>query len=127
MVITILHHYLVWHYSRAFLELFHVWKNLLWFVVHFFSMPQMVRSLFAPWKRMQEEREKNWNFEDFAGTLFVNLLSRVIGMILRTIVLVIGLATLLFTFFGGLACFVLWSAAPALVVFLLILGISYII
>jgi len=90
-------------------------------------MPQMVRSLFAPWKRMQEEREKNWNFEDFAGTLFVNLLSRVIGMILRTIVLVIGLATLLFTFFGGLACFVLWSAAPALVVFLLILGISYII
>ncbi len=79
MLLTILHHYLIWHYTRAFGEIRHVAKNLLWFVVHFFSLPQLIRSFFAPYRRMTEERGNTFNLEDLASFVIIGLISRIIG------------------------------------------------
>jgi hypothetical protein len=127
MFLTILHHYVVWHFSQAYLQFFRVWMNLLWFVIHFFSLPQMVRSWFSPWKRITEERKKSWDLEDFFGSLLINLLSRIIGALMRTFVIMVGLLALLIIFVGGLTVYILWTVAPALIVFLIIIGIMYIV
>ncbi len=127
MFLTILHHYLLWHYSRAYIQFFNVWKNLLWFIVKFFSIPQMLRSWISPWKRITEDRKKAWNIEDMAGSFVINILSRFIGAIMRTVVIISGIFSLLVTFVGGLVTYLIWTVAPALIVFLIILGIVYIV
>ncbi len=124
LFLSIVHHYLLWHYSRAFLELFHVWQNFLWFVIHFFSLPQLMGSWIAPWKRMTEGRGQTWNLEDLAGFIIINLISRIIGFILRTIIIVIGLCSLFLTIIGGFAAYAFWVAAPLIIVLMLTIGIT---
>jgi len=123
--LSIAHHYLLWHYSRAFYEMFRVWLNLLEFVVQFFSIPQLMRSWVAPWKRMTEERTKKWDFEDLAGVIIINILSRVVGALLRTIIICIGLVSLLITTVGGFVVYAFWVAAPLAIFLLLALGVGF--
>lgn len=124
LFLSIMHHYLLWHYSRAFLEIFHVWLNLLWFIVNFFSIPQLMRSWLSPWKRIVEDRGEKWNFEDLAAFVIINIISRIVGGILRTAVIVTGLVCLTIMTIAGFAVYVFWIFAPVLIIALLGFGIS---
>lgn len=125
LFLSILHHYLLWHYSRAFLEIFHVWRNLLWFIVHFFSIPQLLRAWAAPWKRMTEGRGDKWDLEDLAGYIIIGFLSRIIGFIMRTAVLTIGFVSLFVTTVGGFLFYAFWVAAPLFILLCLGLGVVF--
>lgn len=122
-----MHHYFIWHYTRAFLEIFHVWLNLLWFVVNFFSLPQLMRTWLSPWKRIVEDRGEKWNLEDLAGFVIINIISRIVGGLLRTVIIAAGLIALLITVLAGLAVYVFWVFAPAVIIALLVFGISLLI
>ena len=124
LFLTVVHHYLLWHYSRAILEIFHVWLNLLWFVVHFFSIPQLMRSWLSPWKRMVEGRGEKWNLEDLAAYIVIGIISRIIGFILRTIVITLGLISLTITIVGGFVTYAFWIGAPVIIIALLGFGIT---
>lgn len=113
---AIMHHYLIWHYGRAFMEIAHVWSNLFWFTYHYFSIPQLLRSYFSPWKRMTEERGSTFNFEDLAGFVVVNLISRFIGMLLRTVIILMGFVALFLLVIGFIVTYVFWVCAPALLI-----------
>lgn len=116
LFLSIVQDYFLWHYSRAFREIFHVWLNLLWFIIRFFSIPQLIRSWFAPFKRITEERRRGFSFEDVAGYIIINLLSRLVGAILRTILIVIGLVFLFATIVAGALTQLLWVFVPAILV-----------
>lgn len=124
---TIVKDYTKWHYGEAFKELFHVWFNFLWFIIHFFSLPQLSKSLIAPWKRMTEERTKGFDFETFLSYILINLLSRVVGFILRSAVIILGLTLLLLATLTGFSIFLFWVIAPVGIVVLLAFGASLII
>lgn len=123
LLTTILHHYLLWHYSRAFLDLFHVWRNLLWFIIHFFSLPQLARSLIAPYRRITEERGETWSIEDLAGFVIIGMISRIIGFLIRTILIIFGTTTLLLGTLAGVLTFCFWVLAPAILLTSLLYGI----
>lgn len=116
--------YVRWHYSRAFGELFHLWFNFLWFVIHFFSLKELVVSLFAPWRRMVEEKKRGWSLEDMMSYIIINLLSRVVGFIMRASVVIVGLVCLTITIVTGAVTFLLWLFLPALVVATLLAGFA---
>lgn len=116
--------YFLWHYTRAFYEIFHVWWNLIWFVVRFFSLPELMGSWFSPWKRMVEGRGEKWNLEDLAGYVIIGFLSRVVGALMRTIVILIGVTVLLCVIVAGFTVYVFWVAAPLAIVLLLTGGIT---
>lgn len=122
---TFVSNYTYWHYRKAFTELFHVWLNFLWFVVHFFSLPQLTKSLFSPWKRMTEEKQ-GFNFEALAAYVVVNMLSRLVGAIMRGSVILVGLIALCFTTLVGLIVMIFWFVAPIVVLALFIGGASLI-
>lgn len=124
LLLSITHDYFVWHYTRAFKELFGVWINLLWFVVHYFSITELLRSWFAPFKRITEERRRGFNFEDFAGYVIINILSRVVGAIIRTFILFAGLVSLVGTIAAGFLVYVVWIFLPVLILATLVAGIS---
>jgi hypothetical protein len=127
LFLSIVHQYLIWHYSRGLLEIFHVWLNLLWFVFYFFSLPQLMNSWFSPWKRIVEKRKITWNLEDIAGVIIIGMISRITGFIIRTIIIFIGLVCLFITILGGLATYVFWVAAPLIIISLLGLGVTLLI
>jgi len=116
--------YFIWHYFRAWKELFNVWLNFLWFTIHFFSIPELFQSLFAPWKRMTEERKRSFNFEDIASFFIINFLSRLIGAVLRATIIVAGLIVLTFVIIIGAGTFVFWLLAPLVIISSFVFGIS---
>lgn len=113
LFVSIVTDYFKWHYSRAFSELFHVWMNFVWFVIHFFSLSELAHAWFAPFKRLTEERGNLFSFEDLAGFVIINLFSRLLGALLRTILIIIGVAVLLLLTVLGVLVFIFWATAPA--------------
>lgn len=121
---VIIRDYFIWHYGRAWWEMWGIWRNFLWFVAHFFSLAQLAQSWFAPFKRIVEKRTKRFDFEDIAGFVIIGLLSRLIGAIIRTIIITLGVVCLLLTVAGGLFVYLLWAVAPLMIVGLLGVSLS---
>ncbi len=113
--------YFLWHYSRAFHDIIIVFSNLMWFVGHFFSIPLLLRTLFSPWKRVTEEVHIS-GVEDFFGSILVNIITRIIGAVVRVMIIALGLLVLLALFVSMFVTLVLWSFAPAVVGFLFLYG-----
>lgn len=122
-----MHHYFLWHFGRAFGEIFHVWKNLLWFVLRFFSIGALLKSWFAPWKRITEDRGNTWDIENLASVIIIGFISRIIGFIMRSAVIIIGLIALFITILAGLLTYIFWITAPVVLVGLLGGGIMMLI
>jgi hypothetical protein len=122
LFVHIVHHYLSWHYQAAIKELFHLWRNFAWFTLHLFSIPQLVGSWIAPWKRIEEKRGNTWNLEDLAGYLVIGLLSRLIGFMVRTIIIGIGLLVLTLVLIAGLVAVITWYLLPLIIVALIVIG-----
>ncbi|MEK7639207.1 MAG: hypothetical protein AAB388_03540 [Patescibacteria group bacterium] len=124
LFLSIAHHYLLWHYTRAYVELFQLWLNFLWFEIHFFSLSQMAGSWFAPWKRITETRGRSWNFESLASYFIVNFLSRLIGAFIRGAIILLGTASVLVVIIVGASVYLLWAALPILIIVLFATGVG---
>jgi hypothetical protein len=119
--------YFKWHYTRAFGELFHVWLNFLWFTIHFFSLPELIRSWASPWKRMVESKGEGFNLEAYISYIVINLLSRVIGFIARSFVISAGLLTLSLVIIIGISLYLVWILLPLSIVASFVIGIGLLI
>ncbi len=115
--------YFVWHYSRAFRDVSSFWMNMAWFVMHFFSMPLLLRTLFSPWKRVTTEHSKE-GFEDLAETVIFNIMSRVVGSLIRSVLFIMGLITLLLLFLGYVSFLILWMFLPVVALMSFVGGIT---
>ena len=114
--------YLLWHYTRALREMFSVFGNFMWFLYNYFSIPLLVKTFFSPFERLGEEYKKGLNIEAMLGTFVINTIMRIVGVVMRALVIVGGLSALVLlsaVYVGALA---LWLAIPFLVPFLLIAG-----
>lgn len=107
--------YVGWHYGRAFREVFVVWLNFAWFITHMFSIPLLAHTLFSPWKRVHEAYQRN-GFEELAATLVLNILSRILGALIRTVIIIVGSATLILWVLCLCVVCVFWIFAPVLIV-----------
>ncbi len=104
--------YLKWHYGRGLREFFGVTGNFLWFISHFFSFKLLLRTLFAPWKRMGEKYQGGLDFGALASSVIVNSLMRGFGLVSRILVLLLGLIS-----YAAVAAFsgfilLIWIVAP---------------
>lgn len=76
---------------------------------------------------MVEGRGNTWNLEDLAAFVIVNLISRIIGFIVRTAVIVVGLTCLIFMIVAGFMTFLFWITAPLTIIGLIGFGITLLI
>ncbi len=119
--------YMEWHYTRAIRNLLAAIANVLSFLLNFFSIPTLAATLFTPWRRMGEERNKQgFDLEDFATVIVVNTLMRVVGFIIRFITITIGLIVLALALMVSALLIVLWFLWPLLSFVLLINGLYFI-
>ncbi len=123
-VVELVAYYFFWHYGRALSDLFRQYVTLLWFVFNFFSIPELLRTFVSPFQRMQERYGGGLDLEDFFGVIVVNLLMRIVGMIVRSFVIVGGLLVLAAALAGGIAYLILWPLLPLVVFWLLMNGVT---
>jgi len=115
--------YLVWHYSQALQEGIVIWKNFLWFVSQFFSLGLLLRTLIQPWRRLREYAGRGFDPQKFLETLFINVMMRFVGFVIRTIAIFIGLAAELLAIIVGIMIFAVWLAFPFFIILFLSRGV----
>lgn len=79
--------YLFWHYVFAPRKLLRIAANFFIFFYYYFSAGLLVRTLFAPWKRQAIKRERALSLSNLLQVLSYNLISRTIGAVVRSAVL----------------------------------------
>jgi len=106
--------YIFWHYSAALGAWWQIYVNSLWFLFHFFSIPILFRTLFAPWRRLAESYPKGFSPKAVAETLLINFLMRLVGFIFRIFFIFAAWVVLIFAFVFGWLVLVFWLFTPPL-------------
>jgi hypothetical protein len=120
----LLYYYTLWHYTRAPKEYLGVWVNFMWFVLHVFSIPILLRTLFDPFQRLSERYSGGLHLDKLAEVIIVSLIMRIVGFCIRSILIIIGLVFLILTFSLGLLLFVVWFFIPIIIPGLVALGVA---
>ncbi|MCC6290465.1 hypothetical protein IT398_00045 [Candidatus Nomurabacteria bacterium] len=116
--------YLVWHYTVAWGDLSRIYRDFLWFIYHFFSLPVLLKTLFSPWRRLGEAYPGRFNLSEIFASFFINTFMRLIGFLIRFLLVVFGTFVLFISMLIGFAVFIVWFALPFIVVASLLLGIK---
>lgn len=124
--VTVLQHYLVWHYGMALVLYLRIYRNLSWFVLSFFSVASLSLSFFAPFRRITETRTRTFDLGAWASAFVINLLSRILGACIRLIIIMMGLTTLSLLTVVSLVGYAFWLAAP-IVAFAAIVSGGYVV
>ncbi len=107
--------YLVWHYGSGLKSLREILANFLVFFYHFFSLPLLAKTLFAPWKRaIRKKRKPGISVDEIGERVSFNIISRIIGFIVRSCVIVAGILCIIVTSLAGLLVVCLWLITPGL-------------
>ncbi|MBN2094075.1 MAG: hypothetical protein JW740_01765 [Candidatus Zambryskibacteria bacterium] len=117
--------YIKWHYGRGLREFWGVTGNFLWFIKNFFSFSLLMRTLFAPWKKLGEHYEGGLKLGAFAETVLVNTLMRAFGFVTKIIVLLIGLTAYILTLIFSFFILFIWIFAPLILLGCLILSVIF--
>lgn len=124
-IVIILTNYLIWHYSKALVSLFGLYRNFVLFLYNFFSLPVLIRTWLSPWRRLNENYPKNFiDFNAIFEALIVNTLMRAVGFIMRTVVIIVGFISILLLTIVFPFILVGWLILPFLVVLLFLLGVG---
>lgn len=117
--------YIIWHYGRAVRDFWGVARDLLWFGYHFFSLPVLTRTLFAPFSRIHTGGFSILEIEASLQNIAANLISRAIGFLLRSIVIAAGIVSLLIMAPLLAAALILWLFLPLIILVLLIFSTGF--
>ena len=113
--------YLEWQFSDVPKNIWAGWENCLRFNLNYWSVPLLLKTLFSHWRRYQSSYGKGFNFKRYFEAFTFNMISRVLGAIMRSVLIVLGLLTEIFVFLAGAIVFLIWLILP----FLLVGGFFY--
>ena len=111
-----------WHFVEAPKFLFSVWRDYFSFVANYFSITLLIKTFFAPWRRYSWRYPKGFNIGEFFSTLISNAFSRLLGAIMRVVLIASGIVAQIFVLIAGIIVFTFWYLVP----FLIIVGFGYI-
>jgi len=119
---NILFQYFSWQFFDVPKKLIKAWKNFLLFNLNYFSIPLLVKTLFAPWRKYKMSYGRGFDAGRYAEAFLSNLIFRILGAIVRIFLIIIGLFVEILIIFGGIIVFFGWLILPALLIWGLIFG-----
>ncbi len=82
----------------------------------------LLRTLITPWKQIRNTAQrKGFNVEAWAGAVSLNATARVIGMVLRTALICLGIFLAAIVIVCLAAAMLIWTALPFAIAILLVL------
>jgi len=118
--------YLSWHFFDVPKKILKAFKNILLFNLEYFSIFLLLKTFFSHWRRYSFTYPRGFDIRAYAGVFFSNLISRVLGAVVRTFLIVLGiLVEILILLLGGIV-FLGWFFFPFILVLLLYFGLKFI-
>jgi hypothetical protein len=108
--------WLNWHFVEAPAFLLYVWRNYILFALNYFSLPVLLKSFLAPWRKYRWNYPKFFDVGEFFTTLISNTFSRFIGAIMRTVLIVLGILFQVFVVLAGAIILVFWFLLPLIII-----------
>jgi hypothetical protein len=126
-IILIILGYLKWHYGQAISALWSTWRNFLYFVSEYFSIKLLFKNFFDSWKRMTDNYPRSFNLKEYLSIFIVNMITRVVGMAMRTFLIVAGLTCYILLALAFPFALITWLFLPFIIITLIGIGIFLII
>jgi len=104
---------LSWWYGKGLITRVQIIKKRLRSVADVFSVDLLIRTLFNPFRQISADASGN-SFPDKVRAFFDKLLSRVIGFIVRSFMVIFGSVVILIQVIFGLIILLFWLAVPIL-------------
>lgn len=112
--------YLEWHFYDQPRKILKTWKGFLLFNLEFFSVFLLIKTFVSPWRQYTWAYPRGLDIPKDLEALFSNLISRTLGAILRTFLILVGVFFEILILIIGFLIFVGWLVLPAILVLLLI-------
>jgi len=106
-----------WQFFDVPKNIFIGWKNFLKFGLNYFSVPLLLKTLFSPWRRYTWPYPKAFDIGKHFEIFFSNLISRILGFVLRVFLIFFGLLVEIFIIFAGFIVLLGWLVLPILLIF----------
>ena len=116
--------FVLWWFEYVPIKIIYISKKLIGKAYNFFSIPILLKSLLAPWKK-DEVDTSNMALDDKLRVWMMNLMSRLIGAVVRSGTIFFGLVAIIATVIGAALSLILFLAAPAVSIGFLVAGIIY--
>ncbi|MCC7289288.1 hypothetical protein IT414_02790 [bacterium] len=107
----VLFSFFTWWYGSGWAQVPREIRRRVNFILQFFSLKIILRTLFAPWKR-DIAYARSTALEDRFQALIGNLVSRFIGFIIRVIFMFTAVLAIIFTVVFGVLLMIVWPALP---------------
>lgn len=117
--------FLQWYFFDVPLFLLQAFKNFLRFGAYFFSIPVLIKTLFSHWHKFSWEYPRGFDLWKYIEVFLSNLISRVIGAVLRIVFILMGIIFEIFIFIGGIIVIFGWFLVPILLFLGLMYGIRF--
>jgi hypothetical protein len=105
-----------WWYGRGLVLFFNKIIRAIKSIWYKLSVPSLAKTLFSPWKRISSEYGKSAT--EFFRALVDNTVSRFIGFIIRTVVILAAITAVVLISTIGIIVLVIWPIAPLLIILL---------
>jgi hypothetical protein len=105
-----------WHFYEMPKFLIQVWKNYIMFALNYFSLALLLKSFFAPWRKYRWNYPKGFDVGEFFSTLVSNGFSRIMGAIMRIVLIITGIIFQIFVVVAGAVIFLLWIFIPFIII-----------
>lgn len=116
-----------WYYTDGLRAVFYNGLHRTIGFMNYFSVQLLFATLFSPWHRIVESYGRGFDPRIFFHTLAGNIISRALGAIVRSLVIVMGLVVSFFAEIFGVLAMVFWIILPLLIPILFLGGILIII
>lgn len=114
--------YVRWHFIDAPRAIAQGWENILWFNANYFSVGQLSKTLFAPWKGITWQKKRGFNIGDVFEVTASNIISRTLGAIVRIPIILVGLFGGISIMIAGTALLLFWLLLPVLILVTFVYG-----
>lgn len=105
-----------WYFVDASGEIIRAWKNFLWFNLKYFSVKDLLKTYFSPWKKYRSQYGKIFEIWKNIEILVFNGMSRIIGAILRTFLIIAGLFLEILIIILGIIILIGWLILPLVLI-----------
>ena len=106
-------YYVSWHYSQGFIDVARNLFNFIEFEFHFFSVKDLLLTLFSPFQRLKENYGGNpIDIEAILSVLLVNIIMRAVGFVVRATILIFAAIVITLSSLLSLLIILLWVVLP---------------
>ncbi len=111
--------FLLWYFVEKTAEFFNTGKNFFLFSLKYFSITLLLKTLFSYWRNYQWSYGRGFDAKIYIEAFFSNLVSRIIGVIIRSLLIIIGIILQVLIIITTTMIILLWLLLPIMIIFII--------